>query len=47
MTSLAALLRKIEHAAQDSRLDEAVEALPPALAEYHRVKAYLLQQTRK
>ena len=44
MVQLAALLRKIEHAAQDNRVDDATAALPHALAEYDRVKAFLLEK---
>lgn len=43
MVQLAALLRKIEHAAQENRVDDATVALPHALAEYDRVKTFLLE----
>ncbi|MGV3775003.1 MAG: Hpt domain-containing protein [Verrucomicrobiales bacterium] len=46
MTALAAFLRTIEQAAEGSSLDEALLTLPHALAEYDRVKAYLLEHSR-
>jgi HPt (histidine-containing phosphotransfer) domain-containing protein len=47
MTALAAFLRKIETTAAESRLEESIETLPHALAEYDRVKAYLTEQTTR